>query len=217
GGCPGARRRGKQVADERVGGRRAGGFADADAEPHGEQLPVVAGEARRRRQEAPDEEAGAEDALTGELIAQAAEGHADGGVEQGERGAQRADRRVAQPPLPADRLADRAEDRAIEEVDQIDGEEHRERVVGTVGHGGVQNGCRPPRIPASAIRRRAGIASTPVCVASWCTNSRSRAPAPRAASAAAICLPECARRSAASLAYTFAMSIAIRPRSVSWA
>ena len=58
-------------------------------------------------------------------IGEPAERHADEGVEQRERGAERAERRVAQAPLPANLFADRAEDLAVEEVHHVDGEQHR--------------------------------------------------------------------------------------------
>ena len=42
---------GEQVAKQRVGRGRAAGFADADAEAHGEQRPEIPGQAAHGRQD----------------------------------------------------------------------------------------------------------------------------------------------------------------------
>ena len=63
-------------------------------------------------------------------VRQPAERQADDRVEQREDGAEQAERRVAEAPLAADPFADAADDLAVEEVHQVDGEEHDERVLG---------------------------------------------------------------------------------------
>ena len=126
-----AHRRLDDVADQRGGGRGAGRLADADAEARDDQLRKAAGEAGRRGQQAPDEDARRENLAALDPVRQPPERQPDHGVEQGEDGAEQAEGGVAERPLPPDALADAAEQLAVEEVHQVDREEHGERVSGT--------------------------------------------------------------------------------------
>ena len=121
---------GIEITDERGGGRRAGRFADADAETRDNQLRERARETGRRRQQTPDEDAERENLSPRDLVRQPAERQPDHGVEQGEDGPEQAERGVAQPPLASNAFADAAEQLPVEEVHQVDREQHGERVPG---------------------------------------------------------------------------------------
>ena len=69
------------------------------------------------------------------MIGQPTERYADQRIEERERGAERAECRIAETPLAPNLFADRSENLAVEEVHQVDGEEYRERVTGAA-HGG---------------------------------------------------------------------------------
>ena len=73
------------------------------------------------------------------LVRQAAERQADDGVEEREDRAEQPERRVAEAPLAADAFADAADDLAVEEVHQVDGEQHDERVHSAWGQGTPRN------------------------------------------------------------------------------
>ena len=92
-------------------------------------------------------------------IRQPSERHADERVEQREGGAERAERRVAEAPLAPNLLADRPEDLAVEEVHQVDGEQHRERVgrARTARAAGCDSDCQAPLhqdLRTGSVRRR---------------------------------------------------------------
>src|SRR5262249_26791859 len=143
-------------------------------------------------------------------------GRADRRVEQREDGAEQPERRVAERPLTANAFADPADDLAVEEVHQVDREEHDERVRGS-GHRPAPSPQRPQSpapspdpssysryfpasITASAIRRRAAIGWIGALETSFCTPQASEASAPRAESAATTCFAAAVTLSAASFA-----------------
>ena len=111
-----------QVADQRVGRRRAAGLADAHPQPHHEQRPEAPRQPGAERQQAPQSHAQGQDPLAPPHVGQAAQGQPDQGVEQDERGAEPAQLRVGQLPLVLDLLLDRGQDLAVEEVHGVDGE-----------------------------------------------------------------------------------------------
>jgi hypothetical protein len=132
----GASRRREEVADQRGGGRSAGGLSDSDAEASGEHLPVASRQRGEAGQNTPDQDGHSEDARAGAPIAQAAEGNADKGIEKSKGRAESAQSAVAEAPLLSDRLRQRADDLTIEEVHGVDGEQNRQRIGGarTIAH-----------------------------------------------------------------------------------
>ena len=74
-----------------------------------------------------------EDLPARHLVGQPAERQPDDGVEEREDGAEQPERGVAERPFAPDAFADAAQQLAVEEVHQVDREEHDERVPGT-GH-----------------------------------------------------------------------------------
>ena len=120
----------EEIAEQRRGRRRARRFSNADAEAGDDELREVAREAGRGGQQAPDEYAAGQDEAARARVREPAERQAKDGVEQREHGAEEAQRRVAQPPLAADALSDAADELAVEEVHEVDREEHDQRVDG---------------------------------------------------------------------------------------
>jgi hypothetical protein len=136
---------GKQIADEGGRRRRAGRLADADAEPRGDQSREAARKAGRRPQQAPHEHAGRKNLPALDLVGQSSERQSDHGIQQREDRAEEAERGIAEPHLTPDAFADAADDLTVEEVHQVDGEQHRERVAGTRHR-------LPPRIADCGLR-----------------------------------------------------------------
>src|SRR5262249_23861415 len=69
-------------------------------------------------------------------VGETPEREADDRVEEREDGAEQPERGVAQRPLAPDALADAADDLTVEEVHQVDGEQHDERVDRSRSHAG---------------------------------------------------------------------------------
>src|SRR5581483_3320274 len=86
------------------------------------------------RERAPDEHAAGENRAAFFPIGQTAERKAEHGVEQREDGAEQAERGVAEAPFAPNPFADAADDLAVEEVHQVDREEHDEGVERARGH-----------------------------------------------------------------------------------
>jgi hypothetical protein len=63
--------------------------------------------------------------LPGATIGEPSERDTNHRIQQRERGSQRAKRRVAKVSLPTNLFANRSEDLAVEEIHQVNGEEHR--------------------------------------------------------------------------------------------
>jgi hypothetical protein len=135
----------EQVADQRRRGRRAGGFTHADAQARHDHLREVPREAGDGGEQAPHEDAPAQDQAPVLAVGQSSERHAHERVEQRERGAEQAQRGVAQRPFLAHVLADRAQDLAVEEVHQVDEEQHGERVARARGPRRLAQGKNRPR------------------------------------------------------------------------
>src|SRR5204863_8775826 len=149
-----ARRRRKQIAEQRCRRGRARRLADADPEPRDDELREAARNARRRGQQAPDEDAARENAAADAAIRHPSERQSDHGVQEREDGAEQAERRVAERPLAPNSFADAADDLAVEEVHQVDREQDSERVRRS-----AHSGYFPLSMTAFAMRRRAEIAS----------------------------------------------------------
>jgi hypothetical protein len=116
----------EQVADQRRRRRRARRLAQAHAEPHHEELAEVLAHTGGGGEQTPHEHADAQDPRPAEAVCQAPERQPDQRIEQRERGAERAERGVAQRPFPPQHLADRAQEVAVEEVHRVDGKQHRQ-------------------------------------------------------------------------------------------
>src|SRR5262249_14787181 len=78
--------------------------------------------------------ANGEDAAALLAIGQPAERQTDDRIQEGEHGAEQSERGIAQGPLAADAFRDAADDLAVEEVHQVDREQHDERVDGPWSH-----------------------------------------------------------------------------------
>ena len=119
-----------EITQQRRGGRGTGRLADTDEQPHAEQLPEALRDARQPGEDTPGEHAACQDATTVAAIGEPSERHADNGIEKGEGRAERAQRGVGEGPFATHGFADRPQQLAIEEVHQVDEEQHRERVAG---------------------------------------------------------------------------------------
>ena len=167
----GARARGRreEIADERRRGGRAGRFADADAEARGDELTEIARKARRCRERAPDEHARRQDDPTRLAVRQPAERKAEHGIQQREDRAEQSEGGVAEPPFAPDALTDAADDLAVEEVHEVDGEENHQRVEGGWSHRFlVSRGAPPLFIAAGPHPRRCCSAHARLATAQGC-------------------------------------------------
>ena len=116
-----------QVADERLAGRCAAGLADADAHAREQVRPVADCEPRRGGQHAPEGHADRDHAGALPRVAQTPERHAGHGVDEREGRVDPGRRGVVHAELDPDRLEQRAGDLPVEEIHEVDAEQHRQR------------------------------------------------------------------------------------------
>ena len=112
-----------------MGGRAASGFADGDANSGQQQMEEVGSQAAQRRGGAPQRQAHGEHVAPGTPIGQPGDGYAEDGVEGGEGdAAEKAHQGVGNPEILLDWLHKDAEDRAVDEVEDVDDHQEAERV-----------------------------------------------------------------------------------------
>ena len=151
------------VRDQRIGGRRAAGLSDADADPRQGQGGEVAGHAARHGEQAPNGAGRGDDPHSMRAVCKPGQWDAEGGVEQGEgQAGQHADLCVAQPQVLADRLGQDRQQLPVEKVEGVDRrqQDHDDVAVEAGAHQGrrrllvshqfplarcaVPRRCRPP-------------------------------------------------------------------------
>jgi hypothetical protein len=116
-----------QVADERLAGGGATGLANADAHAREQVGPVTDCEPRACGQHTPERHADRDHTSTLPRVAEATERHAGHGVDEREGGVDPRRRCIVHAELDADRLEQRAGDLPVEEIHQVDAEQHRQR------------------------------------------------------------------------------------------
>ena len=94
----------EQIADQRVGGRRVAGLADADAHTHQQEAPEIPGQPVDRRQAAPGGEPPAHDLAPRTEVGHAPQRQTGNGVDDGEGGADQAELEVVEAPFQTNRL-----------------------------------------------------------------------------------------------------------------
>src|SRR5207244_5730046 len=102
------------------------GVPEADAEASDKERTEMGREARRGRQRDPDQHARRQDDPTRRAVRQPAERKAEHGIQQREDRAEQSEGGVAEPPYAPDALTDAADDLAVEEVHEVDGEENHQ-------------------------------------------------------------------------------------------
>ena len=117
------------VGDQGIGGRDPAGFADADAEPAQEQLPIAGRTAAQRGEAAPHRERAGDHRAAAGAVGEIRQRHTERGIEQREgKPADGAELGVGQVQVGLDRRGEDAEDLAVEEIEDV-GEKRRARTV----------------------------------------------------------------------------------------
>ena len=119
------------VAHQRVRRRRQRGLAHAHADAHQEQAAEAARKAAQRGHHAPEAHAHDDDPAPAEAVGEPADGHAEHDVEQREGPAvQQAELEVGDREFLADRSDQDRQHVAIDEGQDVGGQQHAEHVVG---------------------------------------------------------------------------------------
>ena len=123
-------RRDEIVGDQRIGRRRTARLADADADAEDEQGNEAGSKAAQYGHQAPQEHRSGDDPDPVMFLGETRDRDADKGVEDGKGGA------AEQPHLPVfhpeaflDRLGQDIDDRAVDEIEDIDGQQDAENIV----------------------------------------------------------------------------------------
>jgi hypothetical protein len=120
----------------------AAGDSVAHAHARDEQMPEAGGESARCGRKAPDGDADADYALARNAVDQPADRQPHCGIEQPERQAlKQRDLGIGQPQIGLDRVDHQAEDRAIDERNDIAQRQHRHREPAPRGRRPVGGGC----------------------------------------------------------------------------
>ena len=146
----------EMTGQQRVGGRRQGGFAHADTDPIREQLQIGARGAGQGGHQAPQGDADGDDPLAAVAVGPACDDEADAAIEDRECGAgEQAERGVRDGEFRLDRLDQQGEDEAVDERDAVGEGEYPDDIPSV---GGPVNGVHDASFRTSAVvsrRRRA--------------------------------------------------------------
>ncbi|MNI02379.1 hypothetical protein D3C73_552520 [compost metagenome] len=138
--CPAVSR--KQIADQRVGGWRVTGFADADAHAHDQEAPETAHHAVDGCQTAPYRQPPAHQLAARAGIGHAPQRQAGNGVDDGECRPDDPQLEITEVPFHANGLDDDGRDGAVEKIEQVGQEQQEQNApgigrLGRVLHGSV--------------------------------------------------------------------------------
>ena len=137
---------GKQVADPTGGGRRASGFAHVHAQARNQQHEVALHQPAQAGERRPNGHARRQQALAAAGIGQPSERQPDQRVQHNGQRSQRAQLRVGEVKLFADRLQQRAQHLAVVEVEDVDRRTGRPgnatRLLECTGRASYHNGAR---------------------------------------------------------------------------
>ena len=160
------------TGQQRVGGRRQGGFTDADTDPIREKLQIGARGARQGGHQAPQGDADGDDPLAAVTVGPACDDEADPAIEDRECGAgEQAERGVRDAEFRLDRLYQQGQDQTVDERDAVREGEYPDDIPSVSGpvYGGHDASFRtagtasrrrrvsPRRTPAIRNSRRRGF------------------------------------------------------------
>ena len=150
----------KQIANQRLSGRRTTRLAHPDADA-GQQIREIApGDSRRRSHQAPARHTDRNQPRTAPAVRQTSKGQPDRGVHQREHCVDESHLCIAELKFEPDRLGQRACDLTIKEVHQIDAKQHGERIArvsGLIRHvtsGSLDDAAGRPIVVLGAARGR---------------------------------------------------------------
>ena len=140
------------IGDQRIGGRDAAGFANADAKPEEEQLAEAGCGAAQRGEGAPHgQRAGNHPAAAGP-VGKHRQRHAKHRIEQGEgKAADRAELGIGQLQVGLDRPGEDAEDLPVEEIEDVGQQQEAKDDIGPRG-GAAPAFSLMPQFPHSIVK-----------------------------------------------------------------